>query len=389
MPVFFFVGGFANLVTIDGQRRKGMGVPEYLVGRAQRLVRPVAVLFAVWIPLAIALVTFGVDRELLGDATKVVCQPLWFVGVYLMVSALAPPMRDLHARFRFQTPVALVALAVAIDIARFAFDVPAVGWLNILFVWLFAQQLGFFYADGTLTKFTPQQLAGTATAALVRAVRAHDVRAVPAQHGRTPRRADLEHGAADDLPHRADDPAGRARDAPAPRDHALAATREAVDDRRRRQRRDHDDLPLAPQRDAVLGRAAVPARLPATGRWHRGVVDHAPAVDPRRRDPARRDRRRCSVASNGPKPTQPATRSHTRRHSIASIGTALLAIGISGIATGTLGDLVHGTSRLVLVDITPLQSMTIAATGWLLLRASVTQQPEVERRVSSTPLPGA
>ena len=166
MPVFFFVGGFANLVTIDGQRRKGMGVPEYLVGRAQRLVRPVAVLFAVWIPLAIALVTFGVDRELLGDATKVVCQPLWFVGVYLMVSALAPPMRDLHARFRFQTPVALVALAVAIDIARFAFDVPAIGWLNILFVWLFAQQLGFFYADGTLTKFTRAQLAGTATAAL-------------------------------------------------------------------------------------------------------------------------------------------------------------------------------------------------------------------------------
>ena len=96
MPVFFFVGGFANLVTIDGQRRKGMGVAEYLVGRAQRLVRPVAVLFAVWIPLAIALVTFGVDRELLGDATKVVCQPLWFVGVYLIVSALAPPLRDLH-----------------------------------------------------------------------------------------------------------------------------------------------------------------------------------------------------------------------------------------------------------------------------------------------------
>ena len=140
--------------------------PSTSSGAPQRLVRPVAVLFAVWIPLAIALVTFGVDRELLGDATKVVCQPLWFVGVYLIVSALAPPLRDLHARFRFQTPAALVALAVTVDIARFAFDIPAIGWLNILFVWLFAQQLGFFYADGALTRVTPKQLAAVAATAL-------------------------------------------------------------------------------------------------------------------------------------------------------------------------------------------------------------------------------
>ena len=88
----------------------------------------------------------------------------------------------------------------------------------------------------------------------------------------------------------------------------------------------------------------------------------------------------------------PPTRFRAKSHAsavIASIGTALLAIGISGIATGTLGNLLHGTSRLVLIDITPFQAMTIAATGWLLLRSSVIQEPEVERRVTSTPLPGA
>ena len=52
MPVFFFVGGFANLVTLDGLRRRGRGSTEYLAGRAQRLVRPVAVLLAVWVPVA-------------------------------------------------------------------------------------------------------------------------------------------------------------------------------------------------------------------------------------------------------------------------------------------------------------------------------------------------
>ena len=158
MPVFFFVGGFANLATLEGQRRKGMSVTEYLVGRAQRLVRPVAVLFAVWIPLALTLTTFGFDRDLLGDATKVVCQPLWFVGVYLIVSALAPPMRALHARWRVPTLAALLGAAVVVDATRFVLDIPAVGWLNVVFVWLFAQQLGFFYADGSLTRVTRTQL---------------------------------------------------------------------------------------------------------------------------------------------------------------------------------------------------------------------------------------
>jgi hypothetical protein len=79
---------------------------------------------------------------------------------------------------------------------------------------------------------------------------------------------------------------------------------------------------------------------------------------------------------------------------LAVVGCALLAVGVSGIATGTLGNLVHGTSRLVIVDIVPLQAFTLAAGGWLVLRASVSQRsdldrPEPERRVSSSPLPGA
>ena len=92
--------------------------------------------------------------------------------------------------------------------------------------------------------------------------------------------------------------------------------------------------------------------------------------------------------SERPQPTRFHAKSHASTW-IASIGTALLAIGISGIATGTLGDLLHGTSRLVLIDITPFQAMTIAATGWLLLRSSVSAEPALVGRVSSTPLPGA
>ena len=133
-------------------------------------MRPVAVLLAVWVPVAWLASRLGADPKVLGDATKVVCQPLWFIGVYLMVSALAPPMRDLHLRHRARVLVALAALAIVVDIVRFGGGVGVVGWANMLFVWLFAQQLGFFYADGTLARWTRPglwALAGCSLAALV------------------------------------------------------------------------------------------------------------------------------------------------------------------------------------------------------------------------------
>jgi hypothetical protein len=40
------------------------------------------------------------------------------------------------------------------------------GYFNVLFVWLFAQQLGLFYADGTLVKLSSRRLAAIAAGAL-------------------------------------------------------------------------------------------------------------------------------------------------------------------------------------------------------------------------------
>ena len=41
--------------------------------------------------------------------------------------------------------VVLAGLAVVVDILRFRYHVPAVEWANMLFVWVFAFQLGFFH----------------------------------------------------------------------------------------------------------------------------------------------------------------------------------------------------------------------------------------------------
>jgi fucose 4-O-acetylase-like acetyltransferase len=166
MPIFFFVGGFANLATIDALRRKRQGATEFIAGRIARLMRPVAVLLAIWIPFAFVLESLGFDQRVLGAATKLVCQPLWFIGVYLAVTALAPCMRNVHARFGVRALVALAGVIALVDVVRFGVHVDALGYLNVLAVWLFAQQLGFFYADGTLAPLTRTQLATIAAGAL-------------------------------------------------------------------------------------------------------------------------------------------------------------------------------------------------------------------------------
>ncbi|HTL87422.1 MAG TPA: acyltransferase [Acidimicrobiia bacterium] len=166
MPIFFFVGGFANLTTIDAHHRRGEGAAEFIASRVGRLLKPVGLLVAVWLPAAFVMQHLGLDPRVVRSATRLVCQPLWFIGVYLGVTALAPCMRELHARHGVRAAAALAGTAIAVDLMRFGAHVDAFGYVNVLVVWLFTQQLGFFYADGSLRRITPAQLGTMAVGAL-------------------------------------------------------------------------------------------------------------------------------------------------------------------------------------------------------------------------------
>ena len=149
MPLFFFVGGLANLVSA----RRGGGWAGFVAGRAARLLRPTVAFLAVWTVAAAALGAAGVPEAALRPATRLVVQPLWFLGLYLLVVALAPAMLRLHRRFGPAVAVWLAVAAATADVAVRVADLPGLdrlGDLNFLLVWLFAHQLGFLYADGTL-----------------------------------------------------------------------------------------------------------------------------------------------------------------------------------------------------------------------------------------------
>jgi fucose 4-O-acetylase-like acetyltransferase len=153
MPMFFCVGGFSNLVTLDSMARKGGNYAGFIHQRASRLLKPTAVFLGVWIPVSIFLESFlDLDLRAFELSMKLLTAPLWFLAVYLMMIGLAPKMLKIHRRFGTRAPAAMAVGAAVVDLLGIVFDVPYIGGLNYLLIWLFAHQLGFFYADGSLLR---------------------------------------------------------------------------------------------------------------------------------------------------------------------------------------------------------------------------------------------
>ncbi|MGW2226442.1 acyltransferase family protein [Streptomyces formicae] len=167
MPVFFFVGGFSHALSYRSLSRGAGGRSVYsafLRARLQRLLRPTMVFIGVWGAAALVLQLGGQGGGLLDVALRLVAQPLWFIGIYLAMVACTPPLLRLHERWGWGAFAALVGAAGAVDLARFAFDVPYVEFLNFAFVWLAVHQLGFLRADGRLGLRLPYVLAGAGLA---------------------------------------------------------------------------------------------------------------------------------------------------------------------------------------------------------------------------------
>jgi hypothetical protein len=147
MPLFFLVGGYANLAGWDGVVRAGGGARVFLARRFSRLVRPVAVYVGVWTVVDLAWRASG-GRSVL-DWGMVVFVPLWFLGVYVGAVSLVPLTARLHSQHHRAT---LVTLAVGIglaDLLRLGAGVEALGLVGSALVWVFAHQLGYLWRDWT------------------------------------------------------------------------------------------------------------------------------------------------------------------------------------------------------------------------------------------------
>ncbi len=167
MPLFFFVGGFGNAAALRAVRRRGDGYSAYLARRIVRMLRPTVAFLGVGSLVVVALDAANVADNVVFPASTLITRPLWFLGVYLIVVALAPLMLALHERFGWAVPLALVMTAGVVDLLRFGFDLSAVGYVNYPVVWLLAHQLGFFYGDGSVLDRRRWVLTGVGLAGMV------------------------------------------------------------------------------------------------------------------------------------------------------------------------------------------------------------------------------
>lgn len=171
IPIFFFVGGFANLTAYESFRRRGESTGRFLRTRMARLLKPTLAFVAVWIAIEVALHLLdccgtGTFRGVMAPPATVPFGPLWFLGVYILVVLVSPITIRLHRRFGVAVPIALLLAAVAGDAVGFLGSVEAARIPNVASVWLLAHQLGYFYADGGLTRLSKAQLWAMALAAL-------------------------------------------------------------------------------------------------------------------------------------------------------------------------------------------------------------------------------
>ena len=152
MPLFFFVGGFANYAAWTSVRRRGGGTREFLTQRSRRLLVPPLVFAAVWVVLDGVLLLGLDDYPGLLTWGEIVIMPFWFLAAYLWVVALVPVTARLHAAGGVLTVTVMAAVIALVDVGRLGLGIEALGLLNSALVWVFVHQLGYFYRDGTLER---------------------------------------------------------------------------------------------------------------------------------------------------------------------------------------------------------------------------------------------
>ena len=148
MPIFFFVGGFSNFVGWRSAAARGEDIRSFVRARLRRLLRPTLVFVGVWAAIEVILRIAGLGADGMLRSTFLPFGPMWFLAVYGFVAAAAPMTIRLHDRWGWRIPAGIVATVALIDVARFGFDVPGIGWFNLALVWLAVHQAGYFYADG-------------------------------------------------------------------------------------------------------------------------------------------------------------------------------------------------------------------------------------------------
>lgn len=156
LGLFFLVGGYQSSRGLERARARGQAYPSWLRGRLLRLVRPVAMATAVLGAALPVLAVAGVPAGTLRTVVVMVAQPLWFIGIYGLVTALTPAAVALDRRLGVLAALPPLLVVAAVDLLRYGpwrEAVPGfVGLVNVVPGWGFAFLLGVAWAAGRIDR---------------------------------------------------------------------------------------------------------------------------------------------------------------------------------------------------------------------------------------------
>jgi hypothetical protein len=151
LGIFFLVGGYASVLSYRRTLEAGGSTSAWLRGRLARLGRPVLGVTAVCAALIPALYTLGVPEKTLHTGSTLVIQPLWFVGVYTVITALTPYCVRAARKLGAWAAAPLLGSVAMIDFLRYGPYADAMpSWLSLLNLlpgWMFAYQLGVCWGE--------------------------------------------------------------------------------------------------------------------------------------------------------------------------------------------------------------------------------------------------
>lgn len=145
MPIFFFVGGYANGLSWNSARKDPDRARVWASGRLSRLLKPTMPLVLFWAAAAFIAKQMGVSNELIAATSQAALVPIWFLAVYIMITMVVPFSYRLWDSIGFLSVVLLGLGAVAVDFIAFSFDQGWLRWSNYGFVWLTVHQLGYWW----------------------------------------------------------------------------------------------------------------------------------------------------------------------------------------------------------------------------------------------------
>ncbi|HEY3503967.1 MAG TPA: acyltransferase [Actinocatenispora sp.] len=147
---FFFAGGYAAARSL---RHRGPNTVSWLTSRGVRLLRPVVVLAAIWGPGLLLLTAVGAPGDTRHLVWSLVSHPMWFLLVYLVLTALTPALLAAWRRVGWWSLLPPILLIAGLDAVR-GNGIPT--WLGLLAVpvgWAVPYLAGIAFAEGRLVRW--------------------------------------------------------------------------------------------------------------------------------------------------------------------------------------------------------------------------------------------